>query len=514
MFTRTPIVSGAGSHDFVIEDGEPAIYVFRTAGTYRAVYLFNKVERCGQVDIICRRKVASLNNWNGPIARYTDNGSVWNAYCSTPGGSLTNIRIRSAVATTGSGTSIATVTGQENASAFVWERLRLTGTQIEAKRWAGELVDEPIAWGLLTTSADHVEGSVGFGIESGGIADEYFTHFFVGTNGDPAPRARVVNPAIWLRSFEAGVFAAQVAGGISVQPTGIASAEAFGTASVAFHASVAPTGIASAEAFGSASVSFNATIQPTGIASAEAFGSATATWTTEVAPAGIASTEAFGTTTVSPTFEGVVAPVGIASAEAFGTASVTWNATIEPAGIASAEAFGAASVDNVASITTTGIPSAEAFGTAGITWNATVAPAAIASEEAFGNAALSFNTEIAPAGVGSAEAFGVAEVVRHSVQSITVGGIASGEAFGSAALTWRTEVEPAGIASAEAFGTANLSGEITISPSGIASAEAFGNTTVDGAGTRSLTEQDLIDIANAVWAHPKALTLARFLGLK
>lgn len=36
----------------------------------------------------------------------------------------------------------------------------------------------------------------------------------------------------------------------------------------------------------------------------------------------------------------------------------------------------------------------------------------------------------------------------------------------------------------------------------------------DGAGTRSLTEQDLIDIANAVWAHPKALTLARFLGLK
>ncbi len=76
------------------------------------------------------------------------------------------------------------------------------------------------------------------------------------------------------------------------------------------------------------------TISPVGIASAEAFG--TPSIALVVFPAGIASAEAFGTVSV----ELAVAPAGIASEEAFGTPVITAGAVIMPAGIASEEAFG------------------------------------------------------------------------------------------------------------------------------------------------------------------------------
>jgi hypothetical protein len=104
----------------------------------------------------------------------------------------------------------------------------------------------------------------------------------------PAPAAASVN--IDLNTGSNGIASAEAFGtatvGIGIQPTGISSAEAFGTPTVSI--GIQPTGIASAEAFGAPTVSIG--IQPTGIASAEAFG--TPTVSIGIAPAGIASDEA------------------------------------------------------------------------------------------------------------------------------------------------------------------------------------------------------------------------------
>ena len=92
------------------------------------------------------------------------------------------------------------------------------------------------------------------------------------------------------------------------------------------------TGIASAQAFGTASVQLN--INATGIASTEAFG--TASVQLNVNATGIASQEAFGTASVQLNINAT----GIVSAEAFGTAVVTQIQSVRPTGIASREAFG------------------------------------------------------------------------------------------------------------------------------------------------------------------------------
>lgn len=73
-------------------------------------------------------------------------------------------------------------------------------------------------------------------------------------------------------------------------------------------------------------------LQPTGIASGEAFGSVSVVYC--VGPTGIPTVEAFGTPGVSAR----VAPASVASVEAFGTLSIVRH--LHPSGIASAEAFG------------------------------------------------------------------------------------------------------------------------------------------------------------------------------
>jgi hypothetical protein len=124
-----------------------------------------------------------------------------------------------------------------------------------------------------------------------------------------------------------------------IAPTGIASGEAFGTASITF--SLSPTGITSSEAFGTLTLTPGEVfILPTGVASSEAFG--TLHVFTPIALAGIASSEAFGTLSLGLGIQ----PVGIASAgtgaAAFGTPSIVL--IIRPTGIASAEAFGTLSL--------------------------------------------------------------------------------------------------------------------------------------------------------------------------
>lgn len=288
-------------------------------------------------------------------------------------------------------------------------------------------------------------------------------------------------------------------GADDIAPTGIASAEAFGTATIGRGAvDVAPTGIASAEAFGSPTVAFMSEVEPTGIASAEAFGSPTITTTADIAPTGITSGEAFGTATVAPGAVDV-SPTGIASAETFGTATLTSVADINPTGIASAEAFGTTVVapgavdispGGIASseafgshtvaleaaqdIAPTGIASAEAFGTALITID--VAPTGITSDEAFGTPVLTTTADISPTGIASAEAFGNPTVAPGAVD-IAPTGILSAEAFGTALIT--LDVTPTGIGSAEAFGNPTIGvGAVDISPTGIVSEEAFGTATI------------------------------------
>jgi hypothetical protein len=112
------------------------------------------------------------------------------------------------------------------------------------------------------------------------------------------------------------------AGTQDISPSGIASAEAFGTAVITTGAvDIAPSGIASGEAFGTALITID--VPATGIASQEAFGTPTITvGAVDIAPSGIASVGAFGTATITT---GVVdiSPTGIASTEAFGTPTVT-----------------------------------------------------------------------------------------------------------------------------------------------------------------------------------------------
>ena len=114
------------------------------------------------------------------------------------------------------------------------------------------------------------------------------------------------------------------AGDQTVTATGIASAEAFGTASVQLN--IDTTGIASAEAFGTPSVQLN--IDGTGIASAEAFG--TPSLELNITGVGIASEEAFGNPTVQLAGgDQTVTLTGIPSAEAFGTPTLTGGAVTE-----------------------------------------------------------------------------------------------------------------------------------------------------------------------------------------
>jgi len=120
----------------------------------------------------------------------------------------------------------------------------------------------------------------------------------------------------------------------TLYPSGIASVEAFGTASIYRQGTLYPSGIASDEAFGTSAFGQNQTVTASGIASAEAFGTAalvdpTATQTITVT-AGIASTEAFGTTFLIQGGRQTVLPMGIDSGEAFGFPRFVRGSAFEP----------------------------------------------------------------------------------------------------------------------------------------------------------------------------------------
>lgn len=160
-------------------------------------------------------------------------------------------------------------------------------------------------------------------------------------------------------------------GASSVTLTGIASAEAFGTAALGPTFQATLVGVASAEAFGAASFGPTFQVAAAGIASAEAFGSLTLTGAGQLMLSGITSEEAFGAATVfDPRF--FVALTGIPSEEAFGNATVfDPRFSVMLTGVPSGEAFGAVAIDATHTILLSGIASAEAFGAATFSLGAT-----------------------------------------------------------------------------------------------------------------------------------------------
>jgi hypothetical protein len=176
-------------------------------------------------------------------------------------------------------------------------------------------------------------------------------------------------------------------GAVTIAPSGITSAETFGSATVTTDTTtIAPTGISSVETFGTPSVTVGAvTVTPTGITSAEAFGDTVVSSRSLIAPDGIASGEAFGGPSVTAGAI-TVAPTGIGSEEAFGSPTLTTGpVTVSPSGIASGETFGASTLTSEVTITPAGIASIEAAGTPTLTLGpVTISPTGIASVEAFG----------------------------------------------------------------------------------------------------------------------------------
>lgn len=302
-------------------------------------------------------------------------------------------------------------------------------------------------------------------------------------------------------SAEAFGSTAVIPGVATVEPTGTTSAEAFGTTTlVTGVVNITVNGIASAEAFGITGVSTGGSAQTlilTGITSAEALGSAAIHQ--QVAATGIASTEAFGAAAVH---QSVVVPA-VGSEEAFGSTAVArGTVALVPPSLSSEEAFGALQLH--LSLTTSGLTSEEAFGTALLTLytqptsissgealgtvevlGPVTSPTSIASAEAFGTPA--FVLVITTVGLASAEAFGTTEIVTDAV-NLRPGGVASEEAFGSATLSvGGVSVAPGSIASEEAIGAAILAAVVGVSPTGIASAEAVSTPHIASSTTLLLT---------------------------
>lgn len=175
------------------------------------------------------------------------------------------------------------------------------------------------------------------------------------------------------------------------------------------HVSVAPSAIATAEAFGNATVSGTApaqTITASAIASAESLGAPQVNLS--VAVSGIGSTETVGTARLDLRIEAA----SVASAEAFGAATIQAVAPaqeIAPSAISSAESFGAAVVameGGDQAIVVGSIAGAEAFGTPAL--GLYVDPVGIASEGAVSTPRL--DLLVIPGSIPSGEVLGTLEI--------------------------------------------------------------------------------------------------------
>jgi hypothetical protein len=222
-----------------------------------------------------------------------------------------------------------------------WQRALTPTEAVAASTGAGPTSGLGVRWDFSEGSGTTVADASGNG-NTGTLTN---ATWIAGGGGVPS-----------AESFGAPTFAL---GPVSVAPTGIGSAEAFGTALVAPTQILTIPGIGSAQAFGTALVAPGPVVlTPTGISSAETFG--TSLFTQTVAVPGIASGEAFGTAVITKQ----LATTAIPSAEVWGAPAVAQGAVfLTPSGIASAEVWGVATLQRGAiSITVIGIVSQEAFG--------------------------------------------------------------------------------------------------------------------------------------------------------
>ena len=310
-----------------------------------------------------------------------------------------------------------------------------------------------------------------FGTRANGAART----FGVGASGLTS-LGQVTDSSGYYSSFAAyGLGVAAGAKSHSLSPTTTTRAAAiYLVASAAASQDVTVSGIASGEAFGSASVTAGAvSASPAGIPSAEAFGSpALVAGAVPVTATGIPSAEAFGTSALALT----VSPTGIPSGEAVGTPNVQQGNVIAADGIPSGEVVPSPVLAaGPVSVTASGIPSGEAVPSPAVVL--TVSPAGIGSAEAFGSPALVAGAvSVTLTGIPSAEVV-PAPVLAAGPVSLGPTGIPSAEAVGVPRLS--LTVVLAGIPSAEAFGTGTLtSGPVSILLAGIPSAEAFGQLEV------------------------------------
>lgn len=361
-----------------------------------------------------------------------------------------------------------------------WMRFQAAGSsptylKVEVRTTQGEL---GTGWNLETsdnTAANQTAtGPVGLRAYAVGASYSHTIDDFLAYSFDVQPA--VASPTVILGEAPAGD---------KISPTGIASTEAFGTATITRGGVVVvSTGIATAEAFGATVVRATKSLLPGAIASSEAFNSPVVLkGPARVLPGAISSEEAFGTAVVSqPAVALTIEPSAITSTEVFGTATILRGGrTLVVTGIATAESVSSPTLlKGTARVIPTGIATSEVFGTATtLRGSVVVIITAIASTETFGTASVSSGgapaQTITTTAVDSEESFGTATLLRGGVKVLPTG-ITSTEAVGSPAIRASAKILPTAIASAQALGNPVLTvGGVAIQPSAITSAEAFGN---------------------------------------
>jgi hypothetical protein len=203
------------------------------------------------------------------------------------------------------------------------------------------------------------------------------------------------------------VFAAfrEVSASLSVSPTGLASAQAFGSLTIVpGGTTVAMTGLGSAQSFGT--LKLNQAFSVTGLGSAQQFGLISLKFVVF----GIPSAQAFGV----PTNKIAFFVAGLNSAQAFGVPDVSTDGggqNVSASGLASAQAFGSPTMSpGGVVVVLTGLNSAQAFG-------------AIEADQAF-----------VVSGLNTAQAFGSPTFAFGGTTRIMVG-LNTAQAFGSPSVT-------------------------------------------------------------------------------
>lgn len=401
--------------------------------------------------------------------------------------------------------------------------LAVVGTTLYAFWGTGQLIKYATkanggTWSAATTYID-----LGTGLEAQWIYANTFTRSgstLIGLSYDVGPHADnggTIDYNELLVSGGGGTVVTQVAATPTMQPTGIATAQAFGTTAASTKISLAALAIAGVEAFGTTALTAKVTSSPTAIVSAQALGTPTVSTSIAMAPTGVASAEALGVASVTTTSQPQsLAPTGFSSAEAFGSTTLTASITLSPAGVASAESLGTTSIAAKISLAALGIAAAETFGTPAMSMLSTLSPLGVGSAEALGIPNVSAVISLSPLGLSSAEAVGTPTI--GSVNAMQPTGISTAEAFGAPVALGKITVSPVAVGSSEAFGAPVLTATIILSPAGVASAQSLGNPTLSmvvllsPSGVSSLEAVGLPAILSQNTVAPTGISSAEVFG--